>query len=196
MKLHTLISSSLLVLTISTSTYANNFNYNYVELGYAAVTDFEINGGVIVSGSYDIQENINIIGDIFVSTGSDTDNVDVDLDSYRLGVGYHMPISGKTDVLAEVGLFNVSAKANSRGITINRDDSGYQLSAGVRHKLAEKIELQGRINYRNSDDLSDRNYQLGARYSFNPAISVGADFNTGAEDGSESLTTSIRWNFK
>lgn len=196
MKLHTLISSSLLVLITSTNAHANNFNYNYVELGYAAITDFEVDEGVVISGSYDIKENINIVGEAFVSTSSDSDTADIDLDSYRLGVGYHMPISDKTDVLAEAGLFNVSVEASSRGITINRDDSGYQLSAGVRHKLAEKIELQGRINYKNSDDLSDRNYVLGARYYFNPAISVAADFNTGAEDGSELITTSLRWNFK
>jgi len=194
MKLHTLLSSSLLVLITANSAQANNFNYNYVELGYAAINDSEIEGGVIVSGSYDIKENINIVGDVFVSTSSDSGNVDVD--SYRLGVGYHMPLSNQTDVLAEAGLFNASAEASGGGITINRDDSGYQLSAGVRHKLAENIELQGRVNYKNSDDISERNYIAGARYYFNPTLSAGAEFNTGADDGSESITTSLRWNFK
>jgi len=194
MKLHTLIASSLLTLVTMSSAHANNFNYNYVELGYAAITDFEVDGGVVVSGSYDIKTNINLIGEAFVSTSSDSGNVDID--SYRLGVGYHMPLSHQSDVLAEIGLFNVSAEASSRGITVNRDDSGYQFSAGIRHKLSEKVELQGRINYKNSDDISERNYVAGARYYFKPNLSVSADFNTGADDGSELLTTSLRWNFK
>ena len=194
MKLHTLIASSLLTLVTMNSAHANNFNYNYVELGYAAITDFEVDGGVVVSGSYDIKTNINLIGEAFVSTRSDSGNVDID--SYRLGVGYHMPLSHESDVLAEVGLFNVSAEFNNRGTTINQDDSGYQFSAGIRHKLDEKIELQGRVNYKNSDDISERNYVAGARYYFKPNFSVAADFNTGADDGSELLTTSLRWNFK
>lgn len=203
MKLHTLISSSLLVLATSTSAYANNFSYNYVELGYAAITDFQVTEGIVIKGSYDLANNINVLGqdltnnlnlvaDAFVSTASDSGNVDAD--SYRIGVGYHTPLSSGTDVLAELGLFNVSAEAGN-GI-IKRDDSGYQFSAGIRHKLKEKIELQGRVNYKNSDDISERNYVAGARYYFKPNLSVGAEFNTGADDGSELLTTSLRWNFK
>lgn len=191
----TLAIASFSILT--TTAHANNFNYNYAQIGYSAVNDFDVDGGITVSGSYDVQENVNLFGEFFVSTSSDSDIADdIDVDIYTFGVGYHTPISDKTDILVDIGLFNTNAEATTGSISIERDDSGYELGLGARHKLTEKVEVNARGEHKNSDNLTDTTYTLGARYHFNPAISAGIDFNTGADDGSETITTSLRWNFK
>lgn len=190
-------ASTLAISAVMTNASANNFNYNFAQVGYSFINDFDVDEGVIISGSYDVKENINIIGDYFMSTSSDSAIADdIDVDIYSFGIGYHTPVSDKTDVLAEIGLFNTDSQATARGITIDSDDSGYKLALGARYKFSEKVELRARGDHRNSDDLTDTTLTLGGRYYFNPAISAGLDFNTGADDGSELITTSLRWNFK
>ncbi len=201
MKLLSLITNkttiSILALCSLTSAYADNFNYNYVQGDYSFINDFDIDQGVKVSGSYDVAYNINILGSYFVSTSSDSKIADsVDLNVYTLGVGYHSDISDSTDVLAEIGLFNTSADVKKGAFTTSKDNSGYTLSLGVRHKLQEKLELNARFDHRNSSDVTDNTFTLGSRYYFKPDWSVGLDFNTGADDGSESITGSLRWSFK
>ena len=199
MKQRTLMMVSTLALTglMASTAHANNFNYNYAQLGYSFFNDFEIDQGVTFSGSYDVTYNVNILGSYFISTSSDSDRADdIDLDNYTLGVGYHTDISDKTDVLGEIGLFNTNVDAKIGNVTVNTDNSGYNLSAGVRHKLQEKIEVNARADHRNSDNVTDTSFTFGGRYYFKPNISAGLDFNTGADDSSESITTSLRWNFK
>lgn len=195
MKILPFITISLLALSSSmTSVHANNFKYNYAQIGYTFINDFKIDQGVKVSGSYDVGYNVNILGSYFLSTSSES-NTDIDLNVYTLGLGYHADMSDATDVIAEIGLFNTSADAKVNNITITNDDSGYTLSAGVRHKLQEKIEVLARFDHRNSDNTTDTTFTLGGRYHINPRWSVGVDFNTGADDGEESVTGNFRWEF-
>lgn len=195
MKILPFITISLLALSSSmTSVHANNFKYNYAQIGYTFINDFKIDQGVKVSGSYDVGYNVNILGSYFLSTSSES-NTDIDLNVYTLGLGYHADMSDATDVIAEIGLFNTSADAKVNNITITNDDSGYTLSAGVRHKLQEKIEVLARFDHRNSDNTTDTTFTLGGRYHINLRWSVGVDFNTGADDGEESVTGNFRWEF-
>lgn len=190
------ISLSALALCGMTSAQANNFSYNYAQAGYAFINDFDVDQGVKVSGSYDVGYNINVLGSYFISTSSDSKKADdVDLDVYTLGVGYHADISDSTDVLAEIGLFNTNADVKVGNVSLNTDNSGYTLSAGIRHSLQENIEVQARFDHRNSDDITDTSFTLGSRYHFKPNWSAGVDFNTGADDGAESITGDLRWQF-
>lgn len=196
MKILPLITISVLALSSSlTSAHANNFNYNYAQIGYSFINDFKVDQGVVVSGSYDVGYNVNVLGSYFISTSSEAKNPDVDLDVYTLGVGYHSDISDTTDVIGEIGLFNSNAKAKIGNLSINSDNSGYTLSVGVRHKLQENIELQARFDHRNSNDITDNGITLGGRYTFKPNWSAGLDFNTGANDGAEAIIGSLRWQF-
>jgi len=200
MKLLPLLTNTIAISTLSllslTNASADTFNYNYAQAGYSFINDFDIDQGIKISGSYDVAYNINVLGSYFISTSSDPKQADdVDLDVYTLGVGYHADISDTTDVLAEIGLFNTSADAKIGSHTVNKDDSGYTLSAGVRHKLQDNIELQARFDHRNSDDITDNTFTLGGRYYFKSNWSAGLDFNTGADDGSESITGSLRYQF-
>lgn len=194
------ISSILipLALTVVTSTcHANNFSYNFAEIGYSTINDFDIDGGVTLSASYDINYNVNLFGDLFFSTSSDSNvSDDIDVNIYNIGIGYHTAISDKTDVLGEIGLFNSSSDAKVGTVSIEQDSSGYTLAGGLRHKLLDKVEVNARFDHRNGDNMTDTSYTIGSRYYFSPTLSAGIDFNTGSDDGSESLTGSLRWNFR
>lgn len=184
------IAISALTLFGLTSVNADTFNYNYAQIGYSFINDFDIDQGIKVSGSYDVVDNINVLGSFFKSTSTDSKIVD-DLDVYTLGVGYHVDMSDSTDFLAEIGLLNssVSTKVGSN------DDSGYTLSVGVRHKLKDNIELSARFDHQNTDNVTDNIFTLGSRYYFKSNWSLGFGFNTGADNGSEGITGDLRYQF-
>ncbi len=195
MKRLTKISISTLALTstlLCTQAQAEGFNYNYAQLNYTFFNDFVVDQGISVTGSYDVMDNVNLLGSYFVSTSSDK----VDLDSYSLGLGYHSSFNYNTDFLGEIGLFNSSADTKLGNTTINSDNSGYFMAVGARHRLHEKVEVNARAEHRNSDNVTDTHFTFGGRYYYKPNVSFGAEFDTGADDSSESITSSVRWSFK
>ena len=200
MKLLPLLKNTIAISTLSlfslTNASAETFNYNYAQAGYSFINDFDIDQGVKVSGSYDVAYNINVLGSYFVSTSSDSKIADdVKLDAYTLGVGYHTDISDSTDLLAEIGLINTNTDVKIGSVKTNIDNAGYTLSVGARHRLQNNLELQIRFDHRNTKKVIDNTFTLGGRYYFKSNWSAGVDFNTGADDGSESITGNLRYQF-
>lgn len=200
MKLLPLLTNAIAISTLSllslTNASADTFNYNYAQAGYSFINDSDIDQGIKISGSYDVAYNINVLGSYFVSTSSDSKIADdVNLDAYTLGVGYHTDISDSTDLLAEIGLINTNTDVKIGSKKTNIDNSGYTLSVGARHRLQNNLELQVRFDHRNTKKLTDNTFTLGSRYYFKSNWSVGLDFNTGADDGSESITGNLRYQF-
>ena len=180
----------------ASSAQADKMNYNYMEVGYSLINDSGASGGFTLSGSYDVYENVNIIGNLFISTTTDKSVADdIDASAYTIGLGYHYDYSEEMDFFAEALLLNTDSTATKSGIKINKDDTGYVAAIGVRNQLNDKVELLGRIERRNSDDLSETVFTFGGLYKYNEKTSLGLKLNTGAKDGSEALTASIRWNF-
>jgi hypothetical protein len=175
---------------------ANTMNYDYIEVGYSLINDSGASGGVTLSGSYDIYNNINVLGNLFISTTTDKSVADdVDVTAYTIGLGYHSRYSEELDFFAEAVLLNTDITATKSGIKVNEDDTGYIAAIGVRSQLNDKVELLGRIERRNSDALSETVFTFGGLYKYSKKTSLGLKLNTGAEDGSEAITASIRWNF-
>jgi hypothetical protein len=180
----------------SSSVYANNINYDYMEVGYSLVNDSGASGGFTLSGSYDVYENVNAVGNLFISTTTDKSVADnIDANAYTIGLGYHYNYSTKMDFFAEALLLNTHSTATKSGIKVNKDDTGYVAAVGVRSPLNDKVELLGRIERRNSGDLSETVFTFGGLYKYSEKTALGLKLNTGAEDGSEALTASIRWNY-
>ncbi|MCK5918829.1 MAG: hypothetical protein KAG34_10400 [Cocleimonas sp.] len=183
---------TLSLFSFATSVQANTISYDYMDVGYSFVNDSVVSGGVILSGSYDIYDNVNVLGNLFISTSSDKPAPkDAELTSYTIGFGYHQNISEKMDVFAEALLLNTDVTVGS----LNKDDTGYIAAVGVRSPLNENVELLGRIERRNSDALSETVFTFGGLYKYSEKTFLGLKLNTGAGDGSEALTASVRWNF-
>lgn len=180
----------------SSSVYANNINYDYMEVGYSLVNDSGASGGFTLSGSYDVYENVNVIGNLFINTTTDKSVADnIDANAYTIGLGYHYNYSTEMDFFAEALLLNTHSTATKSGLKVNKNDTGYVAAVGVRSPLNDKVELLGRIERRNSNDLSETVFTFGALYKYSEKTSLGLKLNTGAEDGSEALTASVRWNY-
>jgi len=134
----------------------------------------------IESGSGEIESGPGEIG-----SGSD----DIEATQFSIGLGFHTPISDATDFVATLSY----ADAEVEFFDFTEDGNGYILSAGVRAKPTQEIELQAFLNYADIEDGSETGYLLGARYFTMPTLSLG--LNYGSSDDFDSFSFDVRFDF-
>ncbi len=199
MKIFPVLVSSVLALScLSATAKSDNFSYDYGQVGYYFSNDTNVKGGLTFNTSYDIYDHVNILGSYSFSLKSDQKSPDkYKTKTYSLGLGYHMSLDeymDKTDIFVSIGLLNTHTSVTSAGINAKRDDSGRIISLGLRKVLSDKMELLVRAD-KPSVPVSDTIFNLGLLYKYSDTTALGVDFNTGADDGSEALTASMRWSF-
>ena len=196
MKFLSLVSVSSIALAGMIGTaQASDFSYNYIEGGYSNYNVEEVDSAFAVSGSYNVAENINVIGSYSKANFETNNSVDASLNQFKVGVGYHTPIAAQTDILADISYINMEMEASQEGSSVSRSEGGYGLGVGVRHNLTNSIEGSARVSYMSIDDKSDTAISVGGRYNINEAMSAGVDLTTVTDKGPEIITTSLRWNF-
>ncbi|HHL18346.1 MAG TPA: hypothetical protein ENJ33_01275 [Thiothrix sp.] len=187
--------SSIVLAGIVGTAQASDFNYDYVEGGYSNYNIDEVDSAFGVSGSYDVAENINIIGSYSKADIDTGTPMNLSVNKLLVGVGYHKEIAPKTDILADISYLKIEGEVSVNGATVSASDSGYGLGVGVRHQLTDNIEGNARISYENIDEESDTAVSVGGRYKINEAMSAGLDLTTVTNEGPEIISTSLRWNF-
>lgn len=178
---------------ISSEATANDFNYT--EVGMSLTPD-AIDGAdptLAFSGSYEIIENISIIGSYSNTRLAEYRGVEIDFSFLQLGVAYHTPLQAKTDLTADIRYVgtDLSISDDSRSASLGTG-SGYRLGGGVRHQYSDRIELNSALSYMSVESESDFALSVGGRYFFNQNFSAGAAYTTGDFDG---ISGSIHYNF-
>jgi long-subunit fatty acid transport protein len=168
----------LVLLVVAGPAAADGLSYNYFQAGYASANidgdDFtgDIDGdGWFIGGSAALTDNFFMYGD-YTSLGLD---FDVDYDEFELGIGYNYSLGENTDFVA--GLSYIKAEAKAFGMSA--DDDGYGLRLGLRSKLSDTIEVEGGIEYADTDEGSSTALVAGILFdvSDNIAIGVGAGWD-------------------
>ena len=168
-----------LLASLSLATHAADFNYSYGQLGYET-GDVD---GFVLTGSFDINKDIFIIGRFVDATNDDT-GVDIDYSELSIGAGYHMPIQKDLDAVFTVSLSDVEVGTVS--------DTGVLLTAGVRFNLNESVELAGGAFYNSAFDI-DFGVQGEVRYNINKTMSAGLNFTS--SDAIDGLGLNFRIGF-
>jgi hypothetical protein len=159
-----------LILAFSASANADDFDYNFLTLGYGTVDfdDLGVDGnGFTIGGSYAMTDSYYA----FFNYNAASLDADIDTTLWGAGFGYHRALSDQVDLVAELSYEYVEFD-----IPLNPsiDDTGLGLAIGVRFAQSEKLELNAGINYVDySDGGDDTGFELGALYSINDAYSVG-----------------------
>ncbi len=133
--------------------------------------------------------------------GETENNGGRDVDILELGVGFHRSVNDSTDVVIDV-FFGTIDELQGNGTTDESDYMGY--SFGVRSMLTDQFEFNAAVNYADVDcpagcgaatgSAVNVGGEMGGRYLFNEAISVGATFNWDGVQG-DLLTLNVRWAF-
>jgi predicted porin len=168
---------------------AENFDYNYIQGAYESIDLDGPDADVFrLSGSYEFTPQLTFIGEY--ATG-DIDNPtggsDLDFEETVIGLGYHTELMRSTDLTANIKVIN-------QDTDLAGDDTGYGLGVGLRHKLADNIEVNANVDFVDVNQNEDTSLELGARYYFSKAYSAGLSYSSSTEDV-DVVSGNIRWDF-
>ncbi len=192
-KLGACLALAGLVAVNSEKVNASVFNYNQLEV---SVTPDAIDGAdptLSLTGSYQITEEINIIGEYSRATLAEHRDVDLDFVNFSIGAAYHLTIVEKTDLIANAKYINTELviSDSSRSASLG-EGSGFGFGLGIRHQVTEQVEASASLDYMAVEEATDLSILFGGHYHFNRRFSAGMGYTTGDFDG---VTGSLRMSF-
>jgi hypothetical protein len=172
---------------------AEGLSYSYLDAAYLNTDidrfDEEVDGFAL-RGSYEVTDNVFVFAG-YADQGTSVAGLDIDLQTYNLGLGYAWPLGEALDVYGKAGY--VSAQADVQGLG-DADDDGYSLAVGLRGRAVEQLELEGAVSYVDlSDSGDDTTLDLGARWYFTPQFAFGVEGSFG--DDASTYGLGVRWSF-
>lgn len=141
-----LLALSLLAALPFAATAAEGVSYNHVQGGYVATNG---NGnadadGFGIDGSVAVHPNFHLFGGY---NQQEIDNTNIDVDQWKLGVGYNYEISPKADLVTRIAYEKYDAGSGF-------DFDGYSAEVGVRGALGTKVEGYAMAGYEDFEQLT------------------------------------------
>lgn len=207
----------VLALALAAAPFAANagsHSYTYLEGGYAQLNqelpqvdgihiDDVKAGGFFVGGSVALGESqFHVFGsyrkgddDVGVSAPiiGDLGSAGIDMDQGILGFGYHQSLNQRTDLVADLSYLstNIDVKDDGEG---GQDGDDFRVAVGVRHWIANDVEIWGKGNYTDGDVYDGAfSATLGLQYRMTPVWGVVGEAEFG--DEFSQVTVGVRASF-
>jgi len=164
------VTASLSLLAFSSAVLAEEFSYDYVDVGYThsdvktSTSDLNYNG-YVVKGVKEVADNIHVFGEYMDIRR--TDNVGLALKT--IGAGYHHLVSVDIDLVIDV----YRTKWND----VNDPTNSGNFNSGkvkLRHNFSDDLELL--INYEKHNTIDYDGFSIGAVKKINNDFSVVFDY--------------------
>lgn len=159
----------------ASATLADGFSYTHLDGGYARteidsnVFGADVDGdGFFLGGSLAATDNFHV----FAAFSDQDFDFDLNYQTLSVGAGVNWPLHPNLDIVGRLSY----VKADIDGpFGISISDDGYAAGAGLRGRVAERVELEGGLVYVNYDESgSDTTPNLGARFLLTDAFALGA----------------------
>jgi hypothetical protein len=190
---------AIAILTASSGVISKEISYDYIEGTYASITDSsvgeDIDGdGLGVGGSFSVAPAIALTAE-FSATSYDTyRGIDVDTTGFSFGVTAHGSISPGADIYGNFSVLRANTEATDGFNTIEDDDTGNQITVGLRFSASDVVELEvAGIRTDVFDDTSN-SFAFGARFYASEKFSLGIAYRTG--DDVDALLFNARFDIK
>jgi opacity protein-like surface antigen len=145
---------------------SSKFSYTYAQLDYVYSDLHDVPGhqdGYNAIASLNLMAGFYLQGNYSYGSGSGTN-----LETYRIGAGYHLSITDELDLFGLISYEHDYAKSGG----VSGTGTGYEFDGGARFKLAERLELDGQFELNHVDE-TDFGVLLGARFYILDPLSVG-----------------------
>ncbi|MEZ5477464.1 MAG: hypothetical protein R3E95_08275 [Thiolinea sp.] len=181
------VACSLSLLIFTSLSHAGDFNYSYLEAGLNHYDNDGIDKSMAFKGAIAVNENIHAFAGVNRTTLKGYGDK---ISQYKLGLGMHSSISDSTDLVIEGSATRFD---NNHSYS---SDTGFDISAGIRKKLNNRLEGNLSAHYTSlpSLDLSEAGMNMGGRFYFNENISAGLQYHISDSD-SNFLSSSLRLGF-
>lgn len=171
-----MLLSFALIAALPLAASAAELDYSYIEGGYQ---NFDVDGGADadgwnLGGSAALGQNFHLFG----SYGqADLKGVDLDVDIWRVGLGWNTSISDSSDLVVRANYLQLDSDL--------ADADGYEAEVGLRSALGDQFETYVALGYVDGDDGREDVYgKLAAQYRFNPTwgLTASATVSDGANE--------------
>ena len=182
---HLLRAAMLVATTVALScsvTLAAAPNWKYVEAGYLNVDPDGGDSGDnwFAGGTWGIFKSLHVNARYI--DGDYSDNVDFTY--WEFGGGWHGLLGEKADLFGEVSWVDTEVASSS--------DSGLGLSAGVRWKVLDALEVDGIVNWVDYDSGSEESYEARGIFDvWKIGVGVAVEF----ADSADQYSVFARFNF-
>ena len=186
MKILKAMTASMLLAALPLASHAEDMSYSNVDLSYIN-TDFDGFGPSL--DGFDVRGSIGFAGNYFAFAEYASQSVSgVDLDTTAVGLGAHYGLSDNLDLVGRAGWFQFDVNPGS-------SEDGYLLSAGLRGKAGDKVELEGGVIYTDlgGSGGDQTTVAVGGRYFFTDTFALGAEYQD--NDDSSTYLVGVRFNF-
>lgn len=161
---------------------ASELSYSFVEADYVDIGDFGSGGdsfdGFGLRGSVEFGDNFYGLAS-YNSTSASPFGVNIDIDTYDVGLGFHHSINDKADFFADASYSHINLDSFGGGA----NDNGYTVNVGFRGNFNDHFEGSIAANHRDLGDFgSDSSLALGAHIKFNETWGITANTEFGGDD--------------
>ena len=183
-----------LLLMVSQATNARGFDYSYAEVGYTNInSDPEDASGATTELSIAAGDYVHIKGGysrLWVNSvkGSNKDNIDID--SFRIGMGGNYTIHEKIDLTGTVSYVDNENTGDN-----NNSDRGYEAEFGARVQALKQLEMTPSIVRVHTDNYEDTGYSLGLVYALNRKWALRTRVRRFNDDDVTDFFAGVRLNF-
>ena len=184
----------VLSLAVSQATNARGFDYSYAEVGYTNInSDPEDASGATTELSIAAGDYVHIKGGysrLWVNNvkGSNKDNIDID--SFRIGMGGNYTIHEKIDLTGTVSYVDNENTGDN-----NNSDRGYEAEFGARVQALKQLEMTPSIVRVHTDNYEDTGYSLGLVYALNRKWAIRTRVRRFNDDDVTDFFAGVRLNF-
>jgi hypothetical protein len=173
---------------------ARGFSYSYAELGYTKLNSDPMDASganaelSIAAGNY-----IHLKGGysrLWVDSYQGGDNDNIDIDSFRVGLGGNYSVHEKVDLTATASYVDNEYSGDS-----NNSDRGYELEFGARVQALKKLEVTPSVVRLDTDQYDATGYSLGLVYALNKQYSIRTRVRRFSDDDVTDFFAGVRLNF-
>lgn len=157
------------------SAQAEDLSYSYAEGGFGRVDIDSIDegDGYFIGGSLGF--GTSWLGFVEFSTADfEVGSVDATVDELQIGFGGHFPMAEGVDFVGRLAYVDQSIEVDTPFGGGSADENGYMMSAGMRGRALERLDLMGAIEYVDVGDEDDTGLALRGLYDFTNMFSLGA----------------------
>ncbi|QPG07045.1 outer membrane beta-barrel protein [Salinimonas marina] len=178
---------------------AQNFSsapsWDYVEAGYQVADiddagDFEP-AGYALAASAAVGENF-FLKAAYRDLSEDKYGLEVELSQLTAGFGYRYSASKTTDLFGALTFERLDAEFSGGGLSMEGDDDGFGIEAGVRSMVIDHLELSAAVKHVELEE-GDTGFEVGANFYITPNFAVGASYE--ARDDFDFVGADLRINF-
>ncbi|MGM0525093.1 MAG: porin family protein [Pseudomonadota bacterium] len=123
---------------------------------------------------------------LYASDDRTVNNVKIDFEASNLyaNLGYKFYASDSFTAYASGGVTWVDSQVSSSGLSVNDDDTGWNVQLGVRSKLTDVFEIDANVRHVDVFDMSDQELSLTGRYYLTANTSFALNYTFADSDSS------------